>query len=82
MRSMLAAVATCFLYLYTSLYVYKAPRLFMSGKLYWRIKKDGKWTWTPATVSVAENGYHVVIDLEEELSTWYMQQLFKPGEEE
>lgn len=20
----------------------------MSGKLYWRIKKNGKWTWTPA----------------------------------
>jgi len=33
--------------MYTNLYVYKAPRLFMSGKLYWRIKKDGKWTWKP-----------------------------------
>jgi len=31
--------------MYTNLYVYKAPRLFMSGKLYQRIKKDGKWTW-------------------------------------
>lgn len=20
----------------------------MSGKLYWRIKKNGKWTWKPA----------------------------------
>ena len=20
----------------------------MASKLYWRIKKDGKWTWTPA----------------------------------
>ncbi len=34
--------------MYTNLYVYTAPRLFMSGKLYWRIKKNGKWTWTPA----------------------------------
>jgi hypothetical protein len=36
--------------MYTYLYVYKAPRLFMSGKLYWRIKKDGRWTWTAATL--------------------------------
>ncbi len=36
--------------MYTNLYVYKAPRLFMSGKLYWRIKKDGKWTWSPAVM--------------------------------
>jgi len=34
--------------MYTNLYVYKAPRLFMSGKLYWRCKNDdGKWTWRP-----------------------------------
>lgn len=35
--------------MYTNLYVYKAPRQFMSGKLYWRIKKDRKWTWLAAT---------------------------------
>ena len=34
--------------MYTNFYVYKTLRLFMSGKLYWRIKKNGKWTWTPA----------------------------------
>ena len=28
-------------------YVYTADALSMA-KLYWRIKKDGKWTWTPA----------------------------------
>ena len=22
----------------------------MAGKLYWRIKKNGKWTWKPAKV--------------------------------
>ncbi len=33
--------------MYTNLYVYKAPSIYMSGKLYHRIKKDGKWTWTP-----------------------------------
>ena len=21
----------------------------MAGKLYWRVKKDGKWTWRPAS---------------------------------
>ncbi len=36
--------------MYTNVYVYKPPRLFMAGKLYWRIKKDGKWTWKPAQV--------------------------------
>ena len=24
--------------------------VYMAGKLYWRIKKDGKWTWRPAKV--------------------------------
>ena len=23
--------------------------VYMAGKLYWRIKKDGKWTWKPVT---------------------------------
>ncbi len=22
----------------------------MAGKLYWRVKKEGKWTWKPAVV--------------------------------
>jgi len=33
--------------MYTNLYVYTAYRQYMSGKLYWRYKKDGKWTWKP-----------------------------------
>ena len=24
--------------------------VYMAGKLYWRIKKDGKWTWSPVKV--------------------------------
>ncbi len=54
--------------MYTNLYVYKAPRLFMSGKLYWRIKKDGKWTWKPATMhtNVFVEGDIVVEPLVEE----------------
>jgi hypothetical protein len=36
--------------MYTNIYVYTAYRQYMSGKLYWRIKKDGKWTWTPACI--------------------------------
>jgi hypothetical protein len=34
--------------MYTYFYVYKTLRLFMSAKLYWRIKKNGKWTWQAA----------------------------------
>lgn len=51
--------------MYTNLYVYKALRLFMSGKLYWRIKKDGKWTWTPAHVEITD-GWLIVEPLMEE----------------
>ena len=29
------------------------PR-YMSNKLYWRIKKNGKWTWKPAKVTEVE----------------------------
>ena len=29
-------------------------------KLYWRIKKNGKWTWTPATV-VDEDDQEVLV---------------------
>lgn len=35
--------------MYTNLYVYKAPSSDMA-RLYWRVKKNGKWTWTPATL--------------------------------
>jgi hypothetical protein len=41
----------------------------MSGKLYWRIKKDGKWTWTPAQVIEAAfpgEKFTAVENLEEE----------------
>ncbi len=41
------------------------------AKLYWRVKRDGKWTWRPATVVevkyVEEHpGYTYVLNLEEE----------------
>ena len=35
--------------MYTNLYVYIALPIDMTGKLYWRIKKNGKWTWTAAS---------------------------------
>jgi hypothetical protein len=39
----------------------------MSGKLYWRYKKDGKWTWTAAVdVGKDEAGFICVIPYEEE----------------
>ena len=34
----------------------------MSKKLYWRIKKDGKWTWTPV-----DHGYNLIIDVYDSL---------------
>ena len=40
--------------MYTNPYVYRAYRLYMSGKLYWRYKKDGNWTWRPVTPSVLD----------------------------
>jgi hypothetical protein len=47
-----------------------APRLFMSGKLYWRYKKDGKWTWRPAVVDkqfATMNGTQYVVVYEQEV---------------
>jgi len=40
----------------------------MSGKLYWRIKKNGKWTWLAAEYLDENNGMLVVYksQLEEE----------------
>ena len=45
---------------YTNPYVYKAPPLFMSGKLYWRIKKNGIWTWTPAIYDMLKDRYEEI----------------------
>ncbi len=32
-------------------FVYKDLNRLNMAKLYWRVKKDGKWTWTPAIIS-------------------------------
>jgi len=40
--------------MYTNFYVYMAYRQYMSGKLYWRLKKGGKWTWKPARVNMMQ----------------------------
>jgi hypothetical protein len=44
--------------MYTNLYVYKAPSIYMAGEkalLYWRIKRpDGKWTFVPASHQLRE----------------------------
>ena len=37
--------------MYTNLYVYMLNRQYMSGKLYWRYKKKGKWTWKPVVTT-------------------------------
>ena len=36
-----------------------------NGKLYWRIKKNGKWTWKPAQV-ILEQKRAFVLKTEEE----------------
>ena len=51
--------------MYTNLYVYTAYRQYMSGKLYWRIKKDRKWTWKPAEL-LGKHGRHPIVKLLEE----------------
>lgn len=42
--------------------------VYMAGKLYWRVKKDGKWTWRPAKVSKewSDDYKTYVFNLEEE----------------
>lgn len=42
----------------------------MAGKLYWRIKKDGKWTWRPAKFNLVDTDYenaqmYCIIDLDD-----------------
>lgn len=35
-------------------------------KLYWRFKKDGKWTWKPAIYNKLQNFYYVeILEVEE-----------------
>ena len=36
--------------MYTRLYVYKPTGTNMA-KLYWRYKKEGKWTWKPLEIN-------------------------------
>lgn len=45
-RILAQASGICFQNLYTNLYVYKSPSSDMA-RLYWRVKKEGKWTWKP-----------------------------------
>ncbi len=41
--------------------MYTCPLGLHMAKLYWRVKKDGKWTWTPAHVPlIVEEGFVVV----------------------
>jgi len=34
----------------------------MMAKLYWRVKKNGKWTWRPATVIDEHTPYLTVVE--------------------
>lgn len=50
--------------MYTYLYVYRSPSSDMA-RLYWRVKKNGKWTWRSAVdVGKDEAGFIIVIPYE------------------
>jgi len=60
--------------MYTNLYVYNAPPRYMTGKLYWRIKKNGKWTWVRVHPYVLE-----MLGRYDELDLWH-EQVFQEEE--
>jgi hypothetical protein len=66
--------------MYTNLYVYKAPRLFMSGKLYWRYKKDETWTWRPVVIDGEFKEFHRVME-SLGLTLWDIETMRKEEEE-
>ena len=42
----------------------------MAGKLYWLVKKNGKWTWSPAKFNLVDTDYehqqmYCIIDLDD-----------------
>ena len=50
-------------------FMYTNPLAVYMAKLYWRIKKDGKWTWKPANVITEkpdDDLVHVCTRMEEE----------------
>ena len=36
------------------------------AKLYWRVKKDGKWTWRPAYYHEHGSNHYIVLRYEED----------------
>ena len=57
------------------------------AKLYWRIKKNGRWTWQPAEYhdEIKHLGVYTVIPLyvqEEETVEFLKRQMFRKKEEE
>ena len=38
--------------MYAKPYVYMSLPVSMTGKLYWRLKKNGKWTWKRAELGI------------------------------
>jgi hypothetical protein len=49
--------------------MYTCPLGLHMAKLYWRVKKNGKWTWTTAVdVGKDEQGFICVLPLEADKS--------------
>jgi hypothetical protein len=48
--------------LYTYPYILVYIGQYMSGKLYWRYKKDGNWTWRPVVVNGEFKEFHKILD--------------------
>ena len=64
MKALLKIYHQCAVYTYS--YIVCIHRSVMA-RLYWRVKKNGKWTWTSAVdVGKDESGFICVIPYEEE----------------
>ena len=52
----------------------------MSGKLYWRIKKNDKWTWRPVVVDGEFKEFNKILD-SLGLTLWDIETMRKEEEE-
>lgn len=52
----------------------------MAGKLYWRYKKDEKWTWRPVVVDGEFKEFHKILD-SLGLTLWDIETMRKEAEE-
>jgi len=66
--------------LYTYLYILVYIGQYMSGKLYWRYKKNDKWTWRPVTVDGDHKEFWKIMD-SLGLTLWDVETMWREEEE-